>query len=46
MQRRASTTPGAMMAPVGQASMHLVHWPQMPKGLGNFFGPAGFDLLV
>lgn len=28
MQRRESTTPGFMMAPVGQASMHLVQLPQ------------------
>lgn len=43
MQRRESTTPGAMMAPVGQAVMHLLQLPQMLKDFweGEDHRPSG-----
>ena len=41
MQRRESITPGAIIAPVGQASTHLVQAPQTLAGLW-----LGFDQAV
>ena len=34
MQRVASITPGATNAPVGQAGMHAVHFPQLRRDGG------------